>query len=462
MSEPQIAIVGSGPSGFFAAEAVLKSDAAACVDMFDRLPTPYGLVRSGVAPDHQEIKQVVRVFDTLAKNTKFAFFGNVEVGCDIPLDALRSRYDAVILAYGASAGISLPIPGSDLAQNITATDFVGWYNGHPDFTGLDPRFDHDSAVVVGHGNVAIDVARILLSDHARLAKTDIADHALEALQQSQVRRVYLVGRRGPLQASFTSAELRGLLGMPDVRIVIDRDALQLDEQERAFLELPANAAIKRNIDVINKAAARDSSRATRKELHLRFLASPVAIEGPARVSAVHFARNRLEGPVHDREAVSGAESFSVMAGLTIACIGFRGRPLENVPFDTRRGIIPNVEGLVTGAARTGAAPLYVTGWIKRGATGIIGTNRADAGQTVRTLLSDFREGRWQVKPDGRRPNMPLKSSRIDFADWRRIDDAECRAGLEAGRPRRKIVSIDTMLKVVKTGSETAVMPETAA
>jgi ferredoxin/flavodoxin---NADP+ reductase len=461
MSEPQIAIVGSGPSGFFAAEAVLKSDAAARVDMFDRLPTPYGLVRSGVAPDHQEIKQVVKVFDALAKNTKFAFFGNVEVGSDISLDALRSRYDAVILAYGASAGISLPIPGSHLSQSITATDFVGWYNGHPDFTGLDPRFDHDSAVVIGHGNVAIDVARILLSDHARLAKTDIADHALEALRQSHVRRVYLVGRRGPLQASFTTAELRVLLGMPDVRIVIDHDALQLDEQECAFLELPVNAAIKRNIDVINKAAARDSSGAPAKELHLSFLASPVAIEGSDRVSAVHFVRNQLEGPVHNRKAVPEAGRFSVAAGLAIASIGFRGRPLENVPFDIRRGIIPNVEGLVTGGT-IGAAPLYVTGWIKRGAIGIIGTNRADAGETVRTLLSDFREGRWQVKPDGRRANMPLKTSRIDFADWRRIDDAECRAGREAGRPRRKIVNIDTMLEIAEKGRETAVMPETAA
>ena len=462
MSEPQIAIVGSGPSGFFAAEAILKSDAAAHVDMFDRLPTPYGLVRSGVAPDHQQIKQVVKVFDALAKSTKFAFFGNVEVGSDISLDALRSRYDAVILAYGASAGISLSIPGGRLSQSITATDLVGWYNGHPEFTELAPRFDHESAVVIGHGNVSIDVARILLSDHARLAKTDIADHALEALRQSQVRRVYLVGRRGPLQASFTSAELRVLLGMTDVRIVVDRDALQLDEQERGFLELPVNAAAKRNLDIIINAAARGSSGEAAKELHLCFLASPVAIEGPDRVSAVHFVRNRLEGSVDHRRAVPETERFSVAAGLMIASIGFRGRPLENVPFDIRRGIIPNVEGRVSGATKIGAAPLYVTGWIKRGATGIIGTNRADAGETVRTLFSDFREGRWQVKPGGRRANLPLKSFRVDFADWRRIDDAECRAGLESGRPRRKIVDIDTMLEIAARGREAAAIPETTA
>lgn len=462
MSEPHIAIIGSGPSGFFAAEALLKSDAGVRVDMFDRLPTPYGLVRSGVAPDHQQIKQVVKVFDALASNIKFAFFGNVEVGSNISLDLLRSRYDAIILAYGASAGTPLPVPGSHLSQSITATDFVGWYNGHPDFTRLDLSLDHDSAVVIGHGNVAIDVARILLSDHARLAKTDIADHALEALRRSRVRRVHMVGRRGPIQASFTTAELRELLGMPDVRIVVDREALRLDEQEHAFLELPINAAIKRNVDVINAAAARDCSREKAKELHLTFLASPVAIEGSDRVSAVQFVRNQLEGPVNDRKAVPGTWHCSVLAGLTIASIGFRGRPLENVPFDTRRGIIPNVEGRVMGEALHGAAPLYVAGWIKRGATGIIGTNRADAGETVRKLLSDFREGRWPVKDDRQRVNVPLMSPRIDFADWRRIDDAECRAGRESGRPRRKMVSIDAMLEVAVKGREGAATPETAA
>jgi ferredoxin/flavodoxin---NADP+ reductase len=462
MSEPHIAIIGSGPSGFFAAEALLKSDAGVRVDMFDRLPTPYGLVRSGVAPDHQQIKQVVKVFDALARNTKFAFFGNVNVGSDISLDLLRSRYDAIILAYGASAGTVLPIPGSRLSQSITATDFVGWYNGHPDFTRLDPSLDHDSAVVIGHGNVAIDVARILLSDHARLAKTDIADHALEALRRSRVRRVHLVGRRGPIQASFTTAELRELLGMPDVRIVVDREALRLDEQEHAFLELPINAAIKRNVDVINNAAARDCSGEEAKELHLRFLASPVAIEGSDRVSAVQFVRNQLEGPVNDRKAVPGTGHFSVLAGLTVASIGFQGRPLENVPFDTLRGIIPNVEGRVMGEEMNGAAPLYVAGWIKRGATGIIGTNRADAGETVRKLLSDFREGRWPVKHDRRRVNVPLMSPRIDFGDWRRIDDAECLAGRESGRPRRKMVSIDAMLEVAVRSREGAAIPETAA
>jgi ferredoxin--NADP+ reductase len=453
MSVPEIAIIGSGPSGFFAAEGLLKSDAGARVDMFDRLPTPYGLVRSGVAPDHQHIKQVVKVFDVLANNPKFAFFGNVDVGRDLSLDHLRSRYDAVILAYGASAGTRLSIPGSQLPQSITATDFVGWYNGHPDFTNLDPRFDHECAVIIGQGNVAIDVARILLSDHARLAKTDIADHALEALRHSRVRRVHLVGRRGPIQASFTTAELRELLDLSDVRVVIDHDAMQLGEEDHGFLELPANAAIKRNVDIINAAASRDMNGAATKELYLDFLVSPFSIEGSDRVEAVHFARNRLEGPVNGRKAVPCKERFSISAGLTIASIGFHGRPLGDVPFDEQRGIIPNVEGRVTGEMN-GAAPLYVTGWIKRGATGIIGTNRADAVETVRTLLSDFRDQRWLVRTDRQRDTL-LANPRIDFADWKRIDEAECLSGRAAGRPRRKIVSIDAMLEVARAGKAPA-------
>jgi ferredoxin/flavodoxin---NADP+ reductase len=460
MSEPAIAIVGSGPSGFFAAEALLKSDVGARVAMFDRLPTPYGLVRSGVAPDHQQIKQVVKVFDTIAINPRFSFHGNVEIGRDISLDWLRSRYDAVVLAYGASGGTSLSIPGSGLSQSMTATDFVGWYNGHPDFTGINPRFDHESAVVVGNGNVAIDVARILLSDHARLATTDIADHALEALRESRVRRVHFVGRRGPLQASFTTAELRELLGLPGVRVVVDPDVTRLDEDERAFLDLPVNAVIKRNIGVISDAASR-SHQGTTKELHLNFLASPVAIEGVDRVETVHLARNRLEGPVDTRRAVPDDARFSIPAGLAIASIGFRGRAIDGVPFDARRNIIPNREGRVTGVAE-GGAPLYVAGWIKRGATGIIGTNRADAAETVRTLLSDFRDGRWSVRSDRLRANPALPCPAVDFADWKRIDEVERVAGGETGRPRRKVVIIDDMIEIVRRGRAATMSSQPAA
>jgi ferredoxin--NADP+ reductase len=451
MNSPDIAIVGSGPSGFFAAEAILRSDTGARVHMFDRLPTPHGLVRSGVAPDHQHIKQVIKVFDKISGNANFSFFGNVEIGADITLDALRARYDALVLAYGASAGTPLSIPGADLPHSLTAAEFVGWYNGHPDHAGLAPCLARETAVVIGHGNVGIDIARILLSDHERLAKTDIADHALESLRQSRIRRVHLVGRRGSAQASFTTAELRELLAMPEVRVIIDQQALAFDAEERAFLELPGNAAIKRNIAVLQEAASRPVSGTPVKELHLTFLARPVAVEGIEHVKAVQFVRNRLEGPVENKIAVSAGEAYSVPAGLVIASIGFQGRQLGTVPFDVRRGVIPNIEGRVIGAAPEGLAPLYVTGWIKRGPNGVIGTNRADAAETIRSLLSDFRNGCWSTRPDDKRLSLPRKDTQIDFLAWKLIDAAECRAGEAAGRPRRKFVGINAMLEIARAG-----------
>jgi ferredoxin/flavodoxin---NADP+ reductase len=443
MRKPEIAIVGSGPSGFFAAEASLKSDVDAHVVMFERLPTPYGLVRSGVAPDHQQIKQVVKVFEAIASHPRFDFFGNTEVGRDITIDELRGQYDAVILAYGASAGMGLLIPGGELPQNLTATDFVGWYNGHPDFVAAEPSFDHETAIVIGNGNVAVDVARILICDHARLVKTDMADHALDALRQSRVRRVHIVGRRGPLQASFTTAELRELLGLPGVRVIVDPKAMALDDADRACLELPANAVKLRNFKAIKDAMGR-SDGPTSKELHLHFFASPVEIQGTDRVAGVRFVCNRMVGT---QMAALSPEYFSIQAGLAVASIGFRGQPVQGVPFDEKRGVVPNLGGRVVGAPGRGA-PLYVTGWIKRGASGIIGTNRADAAETVQAMLSDFRDGCGPVRTGVPQPNPRLRSA-VDFAGWKRIDESEQNAGQKSGRPRRKIVSVEEMIDVAR-------------
>lgn len=457
MPEFDIAIVGSGPSGFFTAEAIFKSSVGARIAMFDRLPTPYGLVRSGVAPDHQHIKAVVKVFEAIAANPDFVFYGNIEIGRDVSIEWLRRRYDAVVLAYGASGGKTLPMPGGDVAPCMSATDFVGWYNGHPDFVDSRPSFEYERAVVVGNGNVAIDIARILLSDHARLAKTDIADHALAALRESRVRHVHLVGRRGPIEASFTTAELRELLGLPGVRIVIDPATLHLSNDERAFLDRPSNAVIARNVAAIADAAKRDNTGGT-KQLHLDFLASPLKAEGVGSVATVHLVRNRLEGPVEARRAVAGDESFSIAAGLVIASIGFRGEPLEGVPFDAQRGIVPNIEGRVTGATEPGA-PLFVTGWIKRGATGIIGTNRADAAETVRTMLADLSGRPRPAEIIGRPPSL---AGSVGFSEWKRIDEAERASGAEEGRPRRKIVTIEQMMRIARQESGATSNPQPAA
>jgi ferredoxin/flavodoxin---NADP+ reductase len=450
MRKPEVAIVGGGPSGFFAAEALLKSDVDARVVMFERLPTPYGLVRSGVAPDHQQIKQVVKVFEAIASHPRFDFFGNIEIGLDTTIDELRGGYDAIILTYGASAGIGLSIPGSELPQNLTAADFVGWYNGHPDFAEVKPSFDHETAVVVGNGNVAIDVARILLCDHVRLAKTDMADHALEALRQSRVRQVHIVGRKGPLQASFTTAELRELLGLPGVRVVVDPKAMALDDADRAYLELPANAVKLRNFNAI-KDAMRRCDEPGSKELHLHFFASPVEVEGIDRVAGVRFVRNRSETTVGTQMAILDQRHFSIQAGLAVASIGFRGQPMQGVPFDGKRGVVPNIDGRVVGAPERGA-PLYVAGWIKRGASGIIGTNRADAAQTVRAMLADFREGRWPVRIGAMQPS-PSPRNAVDFAGWKRIDEIERNAGQKSGRPRRKVVTVEEMIGITEHKAE---------
>lgn len=464
MAGLEVAVVGSGPSGFFAAEALLKSGIGAVVHMFDRLPTPYGLVRSGVAPDHQHIKQVVRVFEGIARNPLFSFFGNVEIGRDVALEALRHRYDAVILAYGASEDAPLDVPGAELPQSLTATQFVGWYNGHPDYANLPVCFDHDTAVVIGHGNVAIDIARVLLSDHDRLAKTDIADHAVEALRESQIRTVHLVGRRGPLQASFTTAELRELLlGITGIRARVDAEVLVLAPDEVTRIEQPANSVIQRNIRVLQEATSRVAASVNEKELHLTFLMSPTAIHGKDRVRSVEFVKNKLVGPTDNQKAIATSECCSIPAGLVISSIGFRGRQLADVPFDDDRGVVRNASGRVVDANLDGMAPLYVTGWIKRGPTGVIGTNRADALETIQCLLEDYREGRVVAKLQKRGLSLAFPATSVDFAGWLRIDEAERAAGGQSGRPRQKFVDVDTMLKIASAESrQLRVNGETAA
>lgn len=456
MTGLDVAIVGSGPSGFYAAEALLKSDLELRIHMYDRLPTPFGLVRSGVAPDHQHIKKVVRVFEGIAKNPKFSFFGNVEIGKDVSLDALKSRYDALILAYGASEGARLNIPGSELEQSLTATEFVGWYNGHPDYANLMPCLDHETAVIIGHGNVAIDTARILLSDQERLANTDIADHALEALRESKIRRVHVVGRRGPVQASFTTAELRELtIGLPGIQVKIDPRALELPPEDAAEIEQPANVVTKRNFLVLEEASRRTEQEHNGRELHLTFLASPLALRGCGRVCAIDFAYNELIGPMGSRTARATEQTFSIETGLVISSVGFRGRAIASVPFDHDRGVIPNEAGRVTAGVSGDPTPLYVAGWIKRGPSGVIGTNRACALETVHTLLADYRAGRFPAGSGAMR-DIVLPAKRVDFAGWNRIDNEERRAGTASGRPRRKIVNIDEMVEVASGSLRTQI------
>lgn len=454
-----VAIVGAGPAGFYAAEHLQKQSLPLRIDMFDRLPTPFGLVRGGVAPDHQKIKSVTRVYDRIAGHADFRFFGNVAFGRDVALDDLAAHYHAVILASGAPTDRPLGIPGEDLPGSHTATAFVGWYNGHPDYRDLAFDLDQEEVVVVGLGNVAIDVTRILARTVAELEKTDIAEHALEALRHSRVRRITVLGRRGPVQAAFTNPEVKELGEMPGADFIVDPAELELDDVSRRMLEEGDDNTPRKNLETLRAVAAR-APEGKPRQVVMRFCVSPVALEGSGRVERVRMVRNRLDpdgrGGVR---AVATAEEETIPAGLVFRSVGYRGVALPGVPFDERACIVPNAAGRVT---REGAAVpgLYVTGWIKRGPSGVIGTNKPCAVETADALLDDLRGGRLDT---GARPApeaMPaLLAARgvraVSFPDWQRLDALERAHGEALGRPRRKYTTIAEMLAALDAPPEAA-------
>lgn len=450
----RVAVIGAGPAGFYTVEALLKTPDLSCaIDIFDRLPTPYGLVRDGVAPDHPSIKKVTERFERVAADQRVRFFGNVSLGADVSCDDLRAHYHQVVYAVGARSDRRLGIPGEDLAGSHPATEFVAWYNGHPDYA--DRRFDlgHPKAVVVGNGNVAIDVARILVSDPDELAQTDIADHALEVLRGSAVREVLMLGRRGPAQAKFTSAELKELGRLRGVHVFVDPAELDLDEASRSAAA--GDRLARRNLEILGELAGRAEEGAAHR-LALRFLSSPVEIlEEDGRVAAVRIERNRLvarEGGVLRSEGTGVCDV--VQAGLVLRSVGYRGSPIPGVPFDEARAVIPNRGGRVTD--RPGGAVVrgeYVAGWIKRGPTGIIGTNKPDGAETAAAMAADAAEGT-TLTPERPEPEaidalIRGRGTRyVTFADWRRLDEAEREAGRKAGRPRVKVVRVADMLHIM--------------
>lgn len=445
----RVAIVGSGPSGFYAAEALLKSGVTIEVDMFDRLPTPFGLVRGGVAPDHPKIKSVTRAFDKIASHPRFSFWGNVAIGRDLDLEELRRFYDAVILACGAETDNRLGIPGEDLPGSHTATEFVGWYNGHPDYR--DRQFDltQEVAVVIGQGNVAMDVSRILAKTADELRHTDIAEHALDALAQSEVREVHVIGRRGPVQAKFTPPEIREIGELADCDPVVREEDLVLDDASRAELDHPDNLTARRNLDILRQFAARPAS-AKRKRFYLHFLKSPIEMVGDERVRSITLERNRLEGEPFHLRAVGIGVRESLECGLVFRSVGYRGMPIPGAPFDPARGIVPNREGRVMNGSNS-LAGLYVAGWVKRGPTGVIGTNKPDSQETVAALLADLP----QLSPCPERDSKKLAAvlrdrgvRPVSFADWLKIDAAEIERGKTKGKPREKFVRIEDILAVL--------------
>jgi ferredoxin/flavodoxin---NADP+ reductase len=451
----RIAIVGSGPAGFYAAEQLLNAkDADVAVDMFERLPTPWGLVRAGVAPDHPKIKAVTRRYEKTAANDQFRFFGHVEVGAELPVEELRRHSDAVLYAFGASGDRKLGIPGEELPGSHSSTEFVAWYNGHPDFA--DHAFDlsAQTAVVVGNGNVALDVARMLALPRETLAATDVADHALDALASSSIEEVVVLGRRGPAQAAFTTPELIELSELADADVIVDPGDMQLDPASERAVE-DADAQVKKKIEVLHGYAATEPHGHDRR-IVLRFFASPLEIVGEERVEGVRVGRTELvqqeDGTL--RAVVTEVEE-TIPCQLIFRSVGYRGIPLPGVPFDERSATIPNDHGRVLsepgGEQRPGE---YVSGWIKRGPSGIIGTNKKDSQDTVDALLEDHAAGKVPTAevddPDAILAVLADRApEHIVYEHWQAIDEAERSAGEPHGRPRVKLTRREELLEAAK-------------
>ncbi|MDB5681420.1 MAG: oxidoreductase [Sphingomonas bacterium] len=438
----RVAVVGAGPAAFYAAQHLLGSaDPAVAVDMYDRLPTPWGLVRAGVAPDHPRIKSVANQFAEIADHANYRFFGNVELGRDVSRDDLLSRYDAVLYAVGTRSERRLDIAGEDLPGSMAASDFVAWYNGHPDHVALDPDLSGTRAVVIGNGNVALDVARMLLLPVSELLRTDTADHALAALAASNIREVTVIGRRGPAQAAFTTPELRELA---------DIEGLDVGLDDPAALDLPLSPdtpdpkRVERNLAALAKYGAGDGMNGRR--LRFRFLRSPVEILGDGEVKGLVVGLNRLEERGGGLHAVDTGERETLPADLVIRAVGYRGTALPGVPFDERSGTIPNDQGTVIGGDRE-----YVAGWIKRGPSGVIGTNRGDGMETAERLIADL-AGRASVAvaaPDVSTWLRQACPDHVDHAGWMQIDRHETGRGEAVERPRVKLVTVAEMLAVAR-------------
>jgi len=446
----RVAVVGSGPSGFYATEALFKCGKSVTVDMYERLPMPYGLVRSGVAPDHPKLKQAILVYDKIARHPAFRLIGNVTVGRDLSVQELRHAYHAVIFTCGAETDRQLSIPGEDLPGSYTATEFVGWYNGHPDYR--DRRFDlsQEVAVIIGQGNVAADVCRILAKTVDELKHTDIAEHALDALAESRVREIHVIGRRGPAQAKFTSKELRELGELADADAVVDPADLSLNPQSVAEIAAKSNEVGAKNVQLFHGFLA-DPLRPKTRRCVFHFLRSPVELLGVSRVEKLLLEKNRLEGAPFDQVARGTGEKVELPCGILFRSIGYKGLPIDGLPFDDRKGVFPNIEGRVRDGS--GAVPgVYCAGWIKRGPTGIIGTNRADSVATVNALLADL-ESLTPGPAAGAEVIYPMLAQRnvrpISFDEWLKIDAAEIGRGTPKGKPREKFTRLDEMLRVLR-------------
>jgi ferredoxin/flavodoxin---NADP+ reductase len=448
---PRVAIIGAGPAGAFAAERLLRRRGDAEIDLFERLPTPWGLLRGGVAPDHQEIKRLDETFDRETLGRGCRFLGNVEAGVDVSHSELMRHYSAVIYATGAQTDKSLGIPGEDLPGSWPATEFVAWYNGHPDYRQLDFDLSVGRAVVIGNGNVAADVTRMLTLSSEELERTDVADHALAALRESRVEEVVVLGRRGPAQAAFTSSELRELGHLDGVELRVHPAEVELDPLSERWLAEHGTFTARKNVELVREFAASERSADARRRIVLRFLRSPVEIQGDGRVERIVVGRNRLERDESGRmRAIDTGERETIDCGLVLRSVGYRAVPLPEVPFDERSFVLPNERGRVLGPDGEPLPGVYAVGWIKRGPTGILGTNKRDAEETVNCLAEDLASGALPSPPNPGRDAIDAllaerKPNLVTIEGWRAIDAQEIERGRDEQRPRVKLASRDELL-----------------
>ena len=429
----KVAIIGSGPSGFYTADSLLKSGQDVEIDIIERLPTPFGLIRGGVAPDHQTTKKVARAYEKTALNDAVAYFGNVEVGKDVTMDEMRETYDAVVLAVGAPTDRKLGIHGGDKQGVYGSADFVGWYNGHPDFTDLNPDLNVGAVAVVGVGNVAIDIARVLVKTPAEMAATDIANHATNAVQASPLTDVYMFGRRGPIEAKFTNVELREMGKLENCMPIVHAE--QLPDQVTGDWSDRDQRLKARNLATMREFLDVDPA-GKQKNCHFEFFANPVEVLGGDRVEGLRVEKTKVEGG----RAVGTGEFFDVECGLVVAAIGYYSIPIEGVPFDSDNGIVVHDNGRVGDG-------IYAVGWIKRGPTGVIGTNKPDGETAAQQILEDVTD----VTKPGREALIAMLSERrvrvVNYTDWQEIEQAEIGAA-SGDAPRRKFVTVPDMLAVL--------------
>ena len=453
----RVAVVGAGPTGFYATDQLLKqAGLVAEVDMFDRLPTPYGLVRAGVAPDHQKIKAVTAAFEKVAAHPRFRFFGGVELGTHVTVADLRRHYHQLFYCTGAQTDRRMGIPGEDLAGSHPATEFVAWYNGHPDYRDLHFDLSQERAAVVGVGNVAVDVARILCRTPEELVATDIADHALEALRKSRIKEVYLLGRRGPAQAAFTNPEIKELGELADADIGVRPEEVALDELSRGALERDPDRATTKKVEILQGYALRRPSGKTRM-LTVRFLVSPVELIGnnAGEVVAMRLVRNTLQATATGTLQPKPTDQFEELpVGLVFRSVGYRGVPLPGVPFNESWAVILNEKGRVLDPGTK--QPLvgeYTGGWIKRGPTGVIGTNKPDAAETVACMVEDLAQGLTlhPAAPSAEAAERLIRERQprfFSFQDWLRLNELEVGRGRAMGRPRVKFTRVEEMLQAL--------------